>query len=391
MFSVPNRSVNQGGSADGSSSAKLPESVDHADPSRDLAGVLHDVSNSLTVLLGWIGEARMKGATRESVDYALQLVEQRARMARDIARHAIGASSLSSSTVLDSDDDEMGRVVAEMVDALAVEAERAEVRIVLRGESAVRVRGPVTISQVLTNVVLNALAFSPPGGVIRIRLSSVNGDAQVEVSDDGPGIATEMRQQLFEGGSTRKGGAGIGLRYARSLARSSGGDLELAVHGGSKTVRGATFILRWPSSGAAAPQRPSAARINTQQLSGKRVLVVEDDDDVISLLETALEARGAEVFVARTAADISIPKDRRFDVALIDLSPIIDDVPGALAAVRLGSPSVAIVAMTGNVNGLPDAIARDLGGCVRKPFDVAEVVAAISNAMGRRAQKHVSP
>src|ERR1700722_11637231 len=49
------------------------------DPRRDVTGALHDVSNALTVMLGWLGEARAAGASREAIDDALRIVEQRAR------------------------------------------------------------------------------------------------------------------------------------------------------------------------------------------------------------------------------------------------------------------------------------------------------------------------
>jgi len=61
------------------------------DPKRDALGALHEVSNALTVLLGWVAEARDPSAADEDVKNALRIVEQRARSARDLARRAIGA------------------------------------------------------------------------------------------------------------------------------------------------------------------------------------------------------------------------------------------------------------------------------------------------------------
>src|SRR5205814_8486430 len=98
------------------------------DPHRDLAGVLHDVSNALTVLLGWLGEARAPGASAEEMTYALGIVEQRARIARDLARHAIGGPRIDEQR-------EAGAIAAEVVAALRVEAQKTGTRVVLRGEA----------------------------------------------------------------------------------------------------------------------------------------------------------------------------------------------------------------------------------------------------------------
>ena len=61
------------------------------DPKRAALGALHEVSNALTVLLGWVAEAREPDATPEEVERALRIIEQRGRAARDLARRAIGA------------------------------------------------------------------------------------------------------------------------------------------------------------------------------------------------------------------------------------------------------------------------------------------------------------
>ena len=91
---------------------------DPKDPHRDLACVLHDVSNALTVLLGWVGEAKRPDASPEAVAYALAIVEQRARIARDLARAAIGAPRIDEQRSI-------GEIVGEVLVALRVEAARA--------------------------------------------------------------------------------------------------------------------------------------------------------------------------------------------------------------------------------------------------------------------------
>ncbi len=116
-------------------------------------------------------------------------------------------------------------------------------------------------------------------------------------------------------------------------------------------------------------------------LAGVRVLVVEDDDAVTQLLETALEGRGANVTIASTSAEFTTALDGGpYDAALVDLSPISSDTEAALAMLRGSSPGIELVLITGSADRLPDVVATEGMKLVRKPFELGEVLAALSSA-----------
>jgi CheY-like chemotaxis protein len=346
-----------------------------SDPHRDLAGVLHDVSNALTVLLGWVGEARAPGATPEAVAYALTIIEQRARIARDLARHAIGEARID-------EQQELGAVVEEVGKALVVEAQRNNVRIIVKGGVATaKVAGALDVSQILTNLLLNALVYAPTGSAVDVTTTVEDERCTIVVADQGPGVAPERREGIFHGDSLRPGGTGVGLRHSRALARVWGGEVDLLVHDG----RGAHFQLTWPRVDAMPRPPVSASRVN--ELSGMRVLVVEDDLAVTQLLETALEARGADVTIATTAAALTAALAKGpYDAALVDLSPIAADTSGALAALRAQCPEATVVLVTGNADATPDVLEGTAVELVRKPFEVREVLAVL----GRVARAQVA-
>ena len=350
--------------------------TDPSDPHRDLAGVLHDVSNALTVLLGWVGEARAPGATAEDVAYALTIVEQRARIARDLARHAIGSARIDEQR-------EVSEIVHETCKALAVEAQRAHVQLVVKvPDASAKLGGALDVAQVLTNLVLNALAYAPRGSSVDVTVTADDERCTIVVADDGPGVAPERRESIFEGSSLRPGGTGVGLRHSRALARACGGDVELVDQDG----RGACLLERWPRIDTV-PRPPvsESARAHVGDLSGMRLLVVEDDVAVTQLLETALEARGAAVTTATTATEFTQALAHGpYDAALVDLSPIAADTAGALAALRAGSPHAAVVLVTGNADATPDMVAGLTIELVRKPFEVREVVAVLARAIRQR-------
>jgi CheY-like chemotaxis protein len=343
-----------------------------ADPHRDVTGALHDVSNALTVMLGWIGEARLADATRESIEDALTIVEQRARAARDVARRAIGAS------LPGPDEDRFaGEIIAEVVASLAVEAQRAKVKLVAHvPPEAARARlMPATdVAQVVTNLVLNAIAYAPRGTEIAVTVVAGEAQATIDVIDTGPGVSDERRESIFEGDSAREGGAGVGLRHARAMARAANGDLELLT---ARGALGAHFRATWPRVDAMPPAPRSVPRLKI--FEGTRILVVEDDAHVTQLLEAALTARGAEVTIARTHAELDAALlTGPHDAVLIDLSPIAADPDAAIASLRASSPNATLVVISGSALELPASLQTGGVRFVRKPFEVGEIVAALA-------------
>jgi DNA-binding response OmpR family regulator len=111
--------------------------------------------------------------------------------------------------------------------------------------------------------------------------------------------------------------------------------------------------------------------------------LVEDDPAVRSLLEFSLEARGAQVIVAPTAVEFArlAREAAPFDGALVDLSPIAEDVAGALAIMRGSSPNVRIILISGVASGFPDSIASEVSAWVRKPFEMTELIEALESAL----------
>ncbi len=346
------------------------------------------MSNALTVLLGWATEARSGRPNAEQLGRALAIIEEKAREARDVARRAIGAQ-----IEIDDRDALLDDVVGRVLEALSVEADRAHVKLLFSSHAPdAHVADATDASRVLTNLVLNAVAWTPGGGRVTIEADADAEDAFITVDDEGPGVEPKSAPRLFDGvKSARKGGAGIGLQHARALTRAVGGDLEFVAPasltggqaGEGERGRGARFRLRWPrfrpAMLAVAPTSSPVAAV----LAGSRVLVVEDDQDVATLLESALEARGAHVVVARNAEELARVAADKHDAALVDLSPIARDVRGALDALRRGSPGLALVFISGSAAGLPEALEGGGVRWVRKPFELSEIVAALVESHSR--------
>ena len=131
-----------------------------------------------------------------------------------------------------------------IVEALGIEAQKAGVSLVREDEPALAIcRVPLgaELSRIVTNLVMNALAFAPKGTRVVLRTKLDARAVLIDVVDEGPGVPAERSFSVFEGDTTRQGGAGVGLSHARTTARAAGGDVQLL-----DTRPGATFRVTWP-------------------------------------------------------------------------------------------------------------------------------------------------
>lgn len=203
---------------------------------------------------------------------------------------------------------------------------------------------PATLRRILANLLANALDAMPNGGVVTCTAATAAGLLRWQVRDSGPGIDPALRSRLFEPGATagKVGGHGLGLAGARRLARKHGGDLELTEAG-----PGATFVLTVPlAENALNPSDIPVVSVDpTREL---RVLVVDDDPAVRTMLAELLDVDGHRTHLA-ASADSALAEftPDTYDAALIDLG-----LPGRsgldLAAELRGlDRSLALILLTG--------------------------------------------
>lgn len=368
-------------------------SGDH-DEARDLPAALHEVGNALTVVLGWIDVAVSSLPTGSAAAEALEIARGRAALAQRLARRAIGAST----------DDDGPRTVSEIIREVAggvgaKNGSRGVAVEVAAGLDEERLRRGDGAAQVLTNLLLNAIAVSPKAGTVRVRvLREDEGFARIEIIDRGPGVPADLRATLFTSGrSSRPGGAGIGLRHAATLAAEVGGVLDLVASG----PNGTTFAVKWPLATqvsaialdepdvpfAGPPSWPPGAALRPPEaksrarLDGMHLLLLEDDAAVVDLLEASLEARGASVHVVRDKKALGMAlagaskSGRNYDAALVDLSPLGKNVDASLREMRSHVPSGRLVVISGTVSGMTTLPLVD--AWVTKPFEVDDILKAL--------------
>jgi signal transduction histidine kinase len=143
---------------------------------------------------------------------------------------------------------DLASLSAEAVIMLESSAEERGVHIQLEQPEPLRARGQErAVIQILVNLIVNAIRYSPENGTVRLSFAKTSGTASVTVSDEGPGIGTGDEQRIFERferAHTKEGGTGLGLAISRRLARSMGGDVTLD----SVPAEGACFTLTLPAA-----------------------------------------------------------------------------------------------------------------------------------------------
>jgi signal transduction histidine kinase len=179
------------------------------------------------------------------------------------------------------------------------------------------------LTQVLTNVLNNAIKFSPPGERIGLTVRADGAEVEMVVSDGGVGIPPEKLEEVFDAFSQVSdhkpagfaGGLGIGLSLARTLMNLHGGTIEARSKGRGQ---GTTIVMRLPA--AQAPARDDS--IISQQATSKkrRILVVDDNVDAADMIAEALRMSGHSVYVAHGGAPaLELAAETDLDAVILDI------------------------------------------------------------------------
>jgi two-component system sensor histidine kinase BaeS len=209
---------------------------------RFLADVTHELRTPLTVLQAGI-EAQLDGIhPRDDAHLALLRDQTRTldRLVEDLRTLALGDAgrlTLHSETI-------SARSVADdAIAAIASSADGRGVTVALVGDDVVLEADPVRLTQVLTNLLTNAVRHTPPGGVVTVTIAAAGDNVVISVVDTGPGIAGDP-ERIFDrfARAADSGGSGLGLTIARQLVERHGGTLVAA----NDPAGGARFTVTLP-------------------------------------------------------------------------------------------------------------------------------------------------
>ena len=345
-------------------------------------GIAHDFNNLLVGVLAEASAAREDTQLGDAGRESLRRIEAAARRMAQLTRQLLAYSGRGRFVTMLVDPDGLLGELAEQLSRTV----RPELILALKpGAGAVAIEAdPGLLRQVVVNLVVNA---SDAGGTrvdVTSRVLLHNGASwwQLEVTDDGSGIAAPTLPRIFEPFfSTKPDRHGLGLSAVHGVVRRLGGDIDVD----SQPGHGARFRVRLPIVlGAEVPRRQATEQTSMlPKLGGVRVLVADDEPSVRATVRRLLERRGATVVIAADGREAEARiRDERFGLIVADVS-----MPGlggyeVLAIARATQPDVPVLLMSGYTERLrgeggedePDAF-------LEKPFTARTLDGAINDLL----------
>ncbi len=339
-----------------------------------VAGVAHEINNPLQTIVGCVELLLEERASPAVQQRDLQLVRREAARAGQIVRNLLAFVRRGSPERALASLNQIVKATAELREyhlqqnsiQLSVELHQSPLTVHMNREE---------IQQVVLNLLLNAehaIVRGTGRGAISIRTTTDGVWHRLQVADDGPGVSPELRGRIFEPFFTTKDvgeGTGLGLSISLGIATAHGGALTLC-----ETGRGACFELRLP--GAAPAPAVSAAAPRIAASGSPRVLVVEDEPAIRSLLARLLARRGFQaVEVASVADGIAHVETSNFALVLCDVALGDDTGVAFYLHVRASRPELAphFVFVTGDAGSLPPDPRLAAVPVLSKPFTAADL------------------
>ncbi len=359
-------------------------------------GIAHDFNNLLMAILGNVSLAREALPAGEIPAVRLGEAERAVLRAQDLTRQLLtfarGGAPMRRPSSLEAIVHESATFVLS----------GSNVRSDIRADEDLWPADvdPGQVSQVVQNLVMNAMQAMPGGGTVQISLHNTVVDGpgdpdvapgryvRIEVRDTGVGIPESIADRILEPYfSTKNRGSGLGLSVSYSIVRNHGGTLRFESAPGQGTV----FRVLFPAAEeSASPTPPAAAR---QPAGQGRILVMDDEpmvrDVLVAMLvdggyDAAATSDGAEAVEAWSRAR---EDGRPFDAVLVDLT-----VPGGVGGLetlrRLQQldPAVRVIVSSGYSNApiLADYRRYGFRGVAPKPFRLSDLHAVVAEVLAGR-------
>lgn len=294
---------------------------------RFLAALGHELRGPLNVITGWTGfllEERDQFQSRALK--ALEAIERNAKLQRRLIEDMVDVARISSGKLqLAEELLNLGQLAQDTVNAMLLTAQERKVRLEVRVDANVHVLGDAQrLEQTLQNLVGNAIKFTPAEGRVDVAVERSGEIARVTVTDTGRGIEpalTALIFQPFRQGSQdntgrRESGLGLGLAITKQIVELHGGHVQVDSRG---LGHGSRFTIELPLS-EQARQSERQSRPAPISLAGKRVLVVDDQEEIRELTaRTLLRAEAEVVSVGGAEAALAHLEDQPFDAIISDL------------------------------------------------------------------------
>ncbi len=334
------------------------EALRLADRRKDefLALLGHELRNPLAPIRNGLHILLQPDVDAESIEQIKRIMEKQLNHLTRIVDDLLDVSRITRGRIhLRKERIELARSVGHALESVRsfVAAQGHSLSIELPARPIQLEADPTRLEQILVNLLNNAAKYTPRGGSISLSAGREANEAVIRIRDNGIGIPPELLPQMFdlftqaEGGLDRsQGGLGIGLTLVRSLAEMHGGRVSARSEGPGT---GAEFEVRLPALAEDADTQAPSPTPRSVPDGRRRILVVDDSDDMARTLQILLEHRGHE-------------------------TRVVHDGPAALLAFRIYQPDVVLLDV-----GLPEMSGYEVVRQLRtEPAERSPLIIAVS-------------
>jgi PAS domain S-box-containing protein len=364
-------------------------------------GIAHDFNNLLTAMLGYASLARMRMQPGDPVIEDLKKVEASAMRAADLCQQMLAYAGRGQFLVAPVD---VNSLTEEMSQLLAtVISRRAVLKFNLTNALPAVKADATQLRQVFMNLITNASdAIGERSGVITVTTGLIDADepylrdilapeglapgryVYIEVSDNGSGMTDDVRQRIFDPFFTTKfTGRGLGLAAVQGIVRAHRGAIKVYTQLG----KGTTFKVLLPALDHEGESTPAKQPPVALQGRNRRILVVDDEEDLRVFMRKSLEGVGFQVELAvdgRAGLAAFRAAGGAFDLVLLDLT--MPHLSGAetFRALRSERPDVCVVLTSGfaEEEATSGFAGKGLAGFLRKPFRIQDLLAMVYACLG---------
>lgn len=370
-----------------------------------LATISHELRTPLTAFLGYGQLLQRRKHDEEYVARTVDKMVQSALVQAQLVEDLLDVSQIASGKFrLELQPLDFATVIHAAIDTIrpTIAAKALQLEVDL-GSAASTINGDAgRLQQVVWNLLSNAAKFTPSGGKITVRLQIDEHEACLSVSDTGQGIRLEFLPFVFDrfrqaDSTTQRvhGGLGLGLAIVRHFVELHAGTVTAASPGPGQ---GAVFTVRLPLAIGQTTPAPTSSADNpgamaySPQLSGVRVLVVDDNPAILELLNELLASSGATVQTRRSAREgLEAVRTWRPDVLISDISMPGEDGYWLIRSIRAlaldeggATPAVALTAYVSLEHRLR-VLAAGFQQYVPKPVEPGELQAVVARLVSKDA------
>ena len=369
-----------------------------------LFNMSHDIRTPMNAIIGFTALAQTHIDDRGQVEDYLKKISVSSQHLLSLINDVLDMSRIESGKVtLEAKPVHLPELVHELRDIIQAVVSKKDLSLTLDTvgvENEDVIADPLRLEQILINVLANAVKFTPDGGQIGLWIVQKDtapagyADFEFHIKDNGIGMSEEFQKHIFEQFARERTstvskiqGTGLGMAITKSLVDMMGGRITVE----SEPGRGSEFTisLRFPVGEAKAGQMIPVSKAS--DFTGKKLLVVEDNELNLEIASTLLEEAGFEVDTAGNGK-IAVEKVEaasagRYDLILMDVQ--MPEMDGYEATRRIRAlpdkkkAAIPIVAMTANAfeEDQKNALNAGMNGHIAKPLDIQKLFQVLSELL----------